>query len=967
MKTKFLLTVVAMALGMSAQAKDFRYVTVPGDKMQTRVYTLDNGLKVFLSVNTEKPRVQTYIAVRTGSKNDPAETTGLAHYLEHLMFKGTKLFGTSNPEAEAPLLAEIEQRYEAYRKLTDPEARKKAYHEIDSVSQVAAKYFIPNEYDKLMAAIGAEGTNAYTSNDVTCYTEDIPSNEIDNWANIQADRFQNMVIRGFHTELEAVYEEYNIGLTSDSRKLFATISKMLWPNHPYGTQTTIGTQEHLKNPSITNIKNYFNKWYRPNNVAICMAGDFDPDKTIAIIDKYFSSWKPGADVKQPTFAALPALTQPQDSTIVGPEAESVWMGWRAKQANSLQADTLNLLGEVLNNGRAGLFDLDLNQTMKVQRASGGSELLRDHGAFFLMGTPKQGQSLEEVRSLMLTEIDKLKKGDFPENLLPSIINNFKRSQYQLMESNQGRADMFVNAFINEVDWKQEVESIDRISKITKQELVAFANKFFTDGYVTVFKKQGVDSLQKKIDKPAITPIPANRDMVSQFVKDIQNAQVEPIQPRFVDFKKDLTFAKTKTKLPLLYVKNNENGLFQLNYRFDFGRKGDNRYSVATDYLDYLGTDKYSAAEISQKFYELGCDFYVGEGSDEINIRLSGLSENMPKALALVEEVMQNLKVDKEAYDKLVSQLLKRRNDVKKNQRYYFNELYQYGVFGSRHFASDVPSEKQLKETDPQVFVDLLKNLTSFEHSVEYYGPMSLKEVSDIVSKTHKLPKKLLPVPQNKDYKRQQTPGNEVWIAPFDAKNIYMRMIHDEHRKWNIDETAVQSVFNEYFGGGMNGIVFQQMREARGLAYNASAYYTRPGKKGDFESYFTHIITQNDKMMDCINQFHSILNELPASENAFKIAKEGLTKQLASLRVTKMGVIDRWHAMQELGLDFDLNEKIYNDLKKVTLQDIVNFEKANMANKQYRYVILGDEKELDMKALEKIGPIKRLTTEEVFGY
>jgi predicted Zn-dependent peptidase len=158
-----------------------------------------------------------------------------------------------------------------------------------------------------------------------------------------------------------------------------------------------------------------------------------------------------------------------------------------------------------------------------------------------------------------------------------------------------------------------------------------------------------------------------------------------------------------------------------------------------------------------------------------------------------------------------------------------------------------------------------------------------------------------------------------------------------------------------------------MREARGLAYNASAYYTRPGKKGDYESYFTHIITQNDKMMDCINQFHSILNELPASENAFKIAKEGLTKQLASLRVTKMGVIDRWHAMQELGLDFDLNEKIYNDLKKVTLQDIVNFEKANMANKPYRYIILGDEKELDMKALEKIGPVKRLTTEEVFGY
>ena len=567
------------------------YVTVPGDMMQTRIYTLDNGLKVYLSVNNEKPRIQTYIAVRTGSKNDPAETTGLAHYLEHLMFKGTKQFGTNNAEAEAPLLAEIELRYEAYRRLTDPEARRQAYHEIDSVSQLAAKYFIPNEYDKLMAAIGAEGTNAYTSNDVTCYTADIPSNEIENWAKIQSDRFQNMVIRGFHTELEAVYEEYNIGLSSDGRKLYATAYKMLWPNHPYGLQTTIGTQEHLKNPSITNIKNYFNKWYRPNNVAICMAGDLDPDKTIAIIEKYFSSWEPGADVAQPTFAPLPPLTAPGDPPVLGQEAEQVWVGWRAKQANSLQADTLQLMQRVLSNGRAGLFDLDLNQTMKVQRAAGGCELLRDHGGFLLMGTPKQGQTLEEVRSLMLAEIDKLKRGDFPDNLLPSIINNLKRSHYSLLESNYGRADMFVDAFIDEIDWKQEVESIDRISKITKQELVDFANQFFTEGYVTIFKKQGIDSLQKKIDKPAITPIQANRDQKSAFVQAIQDAKVEPIQPHFVDLKKDITILNTKKKLPLYYLKNETNGLFNLVFFYDFGQSADNRYEVAADYLKYLGTDK----------------------------------------------------------------------------------------------------------------------------------------------------------------------------------------------------------------------------------------------------------------------------------------------------------------------------------------------------------------------------------------
>ena len=967
MRIKLFLAVACMMLGMGTQAKDYKFTTVEGDLMKTRIYTLDNGLKVYLSVNQEKPRIQTYIAVRTGSKNDPAETTGLAHYLEHLMFKGTTQFGTNNPEAEAPLLAEIEQRYEAYRKLTDPEARKQAYHEIDSVSQLAAQYFIPNEYDKLMAAIGAEGTNAFTSNDVTCYTEDIPSNEIENWAKIQSDRFQNMVIRGFHTELEAVYEEYNIGLSQDQRKLFYAISKMLWPNHPYGLQTTIGTQEHLKNPSITNIKNYFHKWYRPNNVAICMAGDFDPDKTIAIIDKYFSGWAPGADVRQPVFAPLPPLTSPKDTTVIGQEAEQIWIGWRAEQANSLQADTLELMEDVLSNGRAGLFDLDLNQTMKVQRASGGCELLHDHGGFLLLGTPKQGQSLDEVKDLMMAEIGKLKKGDFPDNLLPSIINNKKRSHYQRLESNQARADMFVDAYINEVDWRQEVGKIDRISKITKQEIVDFANKFFTDGYVVVYKKQGIDSLQKKIDKPAITPIQANRDQKSAFVQAIQDAYVEPIQPKFVDFQKDMTTLQTKKKLPLYYVKNNENGLFNMVFYYDFGQSADNRYDIAADYIKYLGTDKLSAADFRQKFYELACDWNVNVGSENITVSLSGLNENLPQALALLENLLQNAKVDKEAYDQLVSLTLKSRDDAKKNQGGYFGYLYYYGTVGERNRYRDVMSEQQMKDTDPQLFLDLLMRLSNYEHKVIYYGPMNEKDIAGIIDQTHVSAKQLAAVPQNNPYLEIPATENEVLIAPYDAKNIYMRMYHNEGRSWNPEEAAVQEVFNEYYGGGMNGIVFQEMREARGLAYNAFAYYYSPNWKDRKEYVMTHIITQNDKMVDCITHFNEIINEMPASETAFQIAKDAVTKRLASERTTKTGIFNSFLSAQRLGLNTSYNELIYRNLEKVTMQDIVNFEKATMANKAYRYIILGDEKELDMKFLEKIGPIKRLTTEEIFGY
>ena len=966
---KTILNAIIMLCAVVGQAvaKDYKYTTVAGDQMQTRIYTLDNGLKVYLSVNTEKPRIQTYIAVRTGSKNDPAETTGLAHYLEHLMFKGTKLFGTNNPAAEQPLLDEIEARYEKYRTLTDPEARRQAYHKIDSVSQLAARYFIPNEYDKLMAAIGAEGTNAYTSNDVTCYTEDIPSNEVENWAKIQGDRFQNMVIRGFHTELEAVYEEYNIGIAQDSRKLWEAMSKMLFPTHPYGTQTTIGTQEHLKNPSIVNIKNYFNKWYRPNNVAICMAGDLNPDETIAIIDRYFGSWKPGQDVRQPEFPALKPITAPRDTTVYGLEAETLWMGWRFDRGNSLQCDTLDIIGDMLSNGTAGLIDLDINNQMKMLGAFGGMEKLRDYSCFILGGTPKEGQSLEEVRSLLLAEIEKLKSGDFSDDLLPSIINNAKLNYFTRLESNQARANLFVDTYINEIPWEQQVGYLDRISGITKQQVVDFARRHFGQNYVSVLKRQGEDKSLKKIDKPAITPIPTNRDLMSQFVKDIQNSQVKPIEPRFVDFNKDLSFGKTKKQLPYIYVQNTENGRFTLSFHYDFGNESDLRYSYAKDYLEYLGTDKLTNEQIKQQFYKLACNYGISVGARQLNVTLSGLAENMPQALALLENVLQNAKVDKNAWQQLIALEEKSRNDAKLNQQQNFSRLVQYGIYGPYNPARHDLSIEQLRQQDPQELLTLLKNLSKYDHTLLYYGPLTEQQLAKVVTKAHKTSKKLLPVPEGKHYTMQATPQNEILLAPYDAKNIYMRMIHNEQRPWQPQEAAVKALFNEYYGGGMNTIVFQELREARGLAYNAFAAYMEPSYKDQKEYFFTHIITQNDKMMDCVRQFHQILDTIPQSETAFRIAKDALTKRLQSQRTTKFSLINAWLSAKRMGIDYDIDKKIYEALPSLQLSDIVRFEQQQMARKPYRYVILGDEKELDMKSLEKIAPVRRVSTEEIFGY
>ena len=952
---------------VTAYAQRYSYESIPNDPMQTRIYTLKNGLKIYLSVNKEKPRVQTYIAVRTGSRNDPKETTGLAHYLEHLMFKGTTHFGSSNVEAERPYLDSIEARFEQYRRITDPAARKLWYHQIDSISQLAARYNIPNEYDKMMTAIGSEGTNAYTSNDVTCYVENIPSNEIDTWARVQADRFQNMVIRGFHTELEAVYEEYNIGLSSDWRKVYAALFAKLFPTHPYGTQTTIGLGEHLKNPSITNIKNYFNKYYVPNNIAICLSGDLDPDKTVASIEKYFGDWKPSAHIDVPQFPAQPALTAPVDTTVVGKEAPMLFMGWRADASKSLQLDTLEVIAQLLSNGQAGLFDLDLSQKLKVQEISAGIADMDEYSVFYVYGQPKSGQTLQEVRSLALSEIEKLKKGNFSDDLLPSIVNNYKRYYYTQLDNNQFRAKQYVDAFINHKDWKQEVDKLNRISKLTKAEIVKFANQFFRNDFACVYKEQGNDTTIKKVEKPTITPIPTNNDKQSDFLKEIVNTKTTPIQPQFVDFKRDLTKATTKKGLPVLYKQNTSNDLFTMCFVLPFGSEHSPMLSYAGGYLDYLGTNKLNNEQVRQQFYKLACDYSISESYDRSYITLSGLNANLPQALALLNNLLNNAKVDKEAYELYVDQVVKARKDNKANQKANFSALRNYASFGEYNPTRNIISEQKLKAMNPQELLNVLKSLKNYKQTVLYYGPSSLKEVDLLVSKTIQSPKKFAEVPAAKRYTEQTTPKNEVIIAPYDAKNIYMVQLHNQNQQWSADRAPIIALFNEYFGGGMNAIVFQELREARGLAYSAYAQYDSPTRLGDSESFYTYIITQNDKMMDCVGEFNKLLNNVPVRQSGFDLAKQSLMKNLASQRTTKYSVLTAYLALQRLGLDCSLSEKIYKALPSLQLQDVINFEKEYIANKTFKYIILGNEKELDMKALEKIAPIKRVTTEEIFGY
>ncbi len=966
---RLLLLFIALVLSTGAWAYKYDYRTVEGDPFNTLMYTLPNGLQVYMSVNKDRTRIQTYIAVRVGGKNDPAETTGLAHYFEHLMFKGSQQFGTQDYAAEKPLLDKIEQLFETYRITTDSAARADLYRQIDSISYQASLIAIPNEYDKLMAAIGANGTNAYTSYDVTCYVEDIPSNQIENWARIQADRFENPVLRGFHTELETIYEEKNMSLTNDGRKMIEAMFKALFPSHPYGTQTVLGTQEHLKNPSITNVKNYHAQWYVPNNMAICLSGDFDPDNMVDIITKYFGHLKPNDNLKAIEVKPEIPLTEPVRVDVVGLESERIYMAWRTPEARHDDMLVISLISEILNNGTCGLIDENLNNSQKVLSAGATPYDLADQGAFILIGMPNGGQSLDEVRSLLLEQMQLLRNGEFADDLLPATINSLKLRMQQSFENNSDRADYYVQAFVDGQDWADAVAQFDEIENITKDDIIRVANKYFGDNnYVAIYKLQGEDTSIVKMPKPQLTPIATNRDKSSNFLIEIQNTEVAPIEPVFIDFKKDLTILNTKYGIPVYYTLNTTNDISSLIYNIEIGSNDDKTLDLVRSYFDLLGTDKMSAAELKRAFYNLACSYSFSIGGDRSYIVISGLSENLPKAAALFEDFLANAKVDNDAWQRLVDQIEQARINSKQNQRANFSALSAYVAYGGpNNPMTNLYSVDEMRALNPEVVIESARRLYQYQQEALYYGSLSGDEVVNLIETTHRTPKELLPVPTEDVFKQAVPEETIIFVAPYDAKQLYMTMFANQGGEFDLTKAPLIELYNEYFGGSMNSVVFQEMRESRSLAYSAIAYQTEPSLPGKPYTYRTQIATQNDKMNDAIEAFLLIINDMPQSQAAFDLAKQALEARIRSERIIKDDIAWEYRSAKRLGLSQEERQTVYEILPYLSLNSILRYQQENIKGLTYYYGILGKIEDLDMDALNRLGKVVILTPEQIFGY
>ncbi|MBE9486604.1 MAG: insulinase family protein [Chloroflexi bacterium] len=946
--------------------RKYTYQTFEGDPLCARIYTLDNDLTVYMTAYKDEPRIQTRIAVKVGHKNDPPDATGLAHYLEHMLFKGTDEFGTKDYRKEKTEIDKIIDLYERRYHSTDSLERAKIYHQIDSISGVASSYAIANEYDKTLGALGAKGTNAYTTPEQTVYVNDIPSNQLENWLTLEVERFRDPVMRLFHTELEVVYEEKNKSLDNDFRKTLEALNAGLFQKHPYGTQTTLGRPEHLKNPSLKKVIDYYNTYYVPNNMAICLSGDFDPDETIALIDQTFGQL-PASEV--PTF--VPPVEEPILKPIVkevsGPDAENVRLAFRFRGASSPDADLLTLVDMILMNGEAGLIDLNLNQSQMVIDADTYLSIYKDYCIHELSGRPREGQSLEEVTRLLLSQIELVKNGEIPDWLPQAVINYSKLGQISWYESNYGRAHAFVQAFTLDIPWEDYIRKFDRYAKITKQDIIDFVKEYYRDNYVVVYKRSGEDKNVKKIAKPEITPIQLNREDQSLFTRSILERPVQDLSPVFLDYSQDVEHYSTKDGIDVYFRRNSENDLFQLYYILDMGTNHDRKIGIALDYLQYLGTSQYSPAQLRAEFYKITCSFDVFSSEDRVYVTLSGLSENFERAVALMEELLADAQANPEALDNLVSDIFKKRADAKLSKwQILWQALYSYGMYGPHSPFTNILTKDELESLEAPALIDLIKAMCTYEHHIMYHGPHEKEHLRAILNKYHRIPGQLDPIPVGLVFEQLEMTENTIYVVDYDMKQVEIIML-SKSEPFNPKNAPIRRLFNEYYGGGMSSVVFTTLRESEALAYWVWASYSTPPRKEKAHYASSFIGTQSDKLPEAMAGMTNLLNEMPESDVLLTSCKEAIIKQLQSERITKSDILFDFKRAKMLGLNHDIRKDIYEDIRSMKMIDLKTFHETHIKGNRYHILVLGKVDELDLGELAKYGQVNHLTLEEIFGY
>ena len=950
MKRLFLLLVIVLS------------VNVLNAQVKVKTTKLDNGLKVVMCEDHSSPKVFGAVYVHAGSKNDPLEATGMAHYFEHIMFKGTDKIGTINWEAEKVFLDSIDIMYDKLHETTDADARAAIQKKINELSLASTDYAIPNEVDVILTKMGGEGLNAGTAYDQTIYFNSFPSNQIGKWMDVYAERFRYPVFRLFQSELETVYEEKNMYGDEPLNAFTEYLFKELFGEHPYG-RPIIGLTEHLKNPQTSKMREFFNTYYVANNMTLLLVGDINTEEVERMAAEKFGNWRTGKVPAQPQYT-LPTFNGPTVKEVRMTPVKIGVIGWRGVKNSDPDYLPLSIACSIFCNGETGIMDkemLDGNIMMAMLQ----SLSLEDDGINIILYVPKLiGQSHEKAEKIVFDCLDKLKKGEFSDDLFEAIRTNMLKEREQETEDINSLAMLFFSLEQRGMTYDDYLAETERIKTITKDEIVAIANKYFDDNYLDIRSKMGFPD-KDKVDKPNWKPIEAkNTDAKSDFAKMIEAEEVPAVMPQVIDFKEDVKINKINDCFTMISTKNPYNDIFNLSISHNYGTIDNPDLNRAIDYWGMQGTSNKSYEEFSLELQKLGASVWVRATQSNTNINIEGFEKDLDRILELCEEKLFNPANDEKKISIIYENEALEDETIKDDANEWAQAVRQYALYGEKSYYLAETPLKQWKKRSGEELLNEVKTALSYSGEVLFVGNINNQEVINALIK-HNLVKKDA-IKADKKFKVENNfNDNQVFFThnkKFRQSNIYM---HVPSETLNKKDQAVCQVFNKYFGTDMYSIVFQEVREFRSLGYTAYSYFSYDYLNRKPGNLFAYLGTQSDKTNEGIEVLRGLITDMPERMEKFNASKDALIMSRASDYIEFRNIPSTVSTWLEQGYKQDPRKEVTDIIKKTEYKDVYDFYKRNVADRPVIIMMSGNKKQIDLKALGKYGEVKELKYKEIF--
>ncbi|HCA82980.1 MAG TPA: hypothetical protein DEP18_04270, partial [Flavobacteriales bacterium] len=914
-------------------------VTFKNDPIGLKQYQLKNGLTVFLSENHDIPQVFGAVVVKTGGKKDPADNTGMAHYLEHMLFKGTEELGTTNYVQEKIHLDEINRLYDELGKTRDPLQRKIIQKKINDESVKAAQYAIPNEMDRMLSEIGSDDVNAFTTEEITAYFNTFPPNQIRRWLEIYDHRFEKPVFRLFQSELETVYEEKNRGMDNPIEFVLEKYMQKFYKVHPYGQQTVIGKTEHLKNPSLTAMYNYFNTYYVANNMALILSGDFKSEEVIRIIEEKFSDWRS---------APIPEFPNYREEDFKGRElvkmratpVKAGAIGFRVPAKNANDETEVEVLLNMLSNESAGPLDR-LKREGKLLECGAFPLINDDYGAAIFFFIPKLvGQSLKKAERVIRAEISNIKKGEFDERLLEATKISLIKYFQQNWERNESRVLSIGTAFSSGTSWSEFLSYESKIRAVNKDDIVRVANKYLGENSLVLHSKMGRPD-KEKLEKPGFEPVIPKEELQSDYYKKWKTIPEDEAITRFVDFEKDIKEYKLGDKTTLYQSTNPYNSVFSIKLRFGTGKFYEPDLKIAPDYLQYAASDYFTAIEFNKALYNIGSevDFYVTE--EEFIVYANGMEENFAETMELIRRHLNHIKTEDEKIKKVYSDLKAELKISERQPSYMSGVLNAFINYGNNSPYLREVSLGEVKSMKAQRVTDALKKALQAELSINFVGNIPGERLRAVFEPESVAGNRTEKKPRVHLERKQWNQESQIFIYE-DKKAVQTQAyFFISGKPFDLKMAPEIAAFNKYFGGDMSSLVFQEIREFRSLAYSTWGRYIAPSKAGQSSWFVSYIGCQSDKTNDAVNAMLDLIRNMPQKPERWTSLQSSLIQSAQSERPGFKSIIETIEGWKYRGYNQDPNIEMIANYKTMEFENVVSFWKNEISQKPITITLVGN--------------------------